>query len=106
MTNKPNFLHSRSSAALRNGVRSLFSVLLVIPICHAETVGGLAGKVLRVTTLAAEGPGSLRAALDVAGPRLVVFEVGGVIDLRGRTLLVRRPHLTVAGQTAPDPGIT
>jgi hypothetical protein len=29
-----------------------------------------------------------------------------VIDLRGRTLNVREPYLTLAGQTAPDPGIT
>ena len=35
-----------------------------------------------------------------------MFEVGGVIDLAGRTLLVRNPQLTIAGQTAPDPGIT
>jgi len=62
--------------------------------------------VLRVTTLAAKGPGSLRAALEDPRPRLVVFEVGGVIDLEGRTLVVRTPHLTLAGQTAPDPGIT
>jgi pectate lyase len=68
--------------------------------------GGTGGEVLRVTTLAAEGPGSLHAALGTKGPRLVVFEVGGVIDLAGRTLVVRNPHLTLAGQTAPDPGIT
>lgn len=61
---------------------------------------------IRVTTLAANGQGSLRRALEAEGPRLVVFEVGGVIDLGGRTLTVRHPHLTVAGQTAPDPGIT
>lgn len=61
---------------------------------------------IRVTTLAANGPGSLRQALEAEGPRLVVFEVGGVIDLGGRTLTVRHPHLTLAGQTAPDPGIT
>lgn len=83
---------------------------LVLPISQAETLGGmnagLKGKILRVTTLAAEGAGSLRAALETAGPRLVVFEVGGVIDLRGRTLVVRHPHLMIAGQTAPDPGIT
>ena len=62
--------------------------------------------VLRVTTLAPKGPGSLRAALEDPRPRLVVFEVGGVIDLEGRTLVVRHPHLVLAGQTAPDPGIT
>lgn len=66
----------------------------------------LDGAVIRVTTLAAKGPGSLRAALEDPRPRLVVFEVGGVIDLEGRTLVVRSPHLILAGQTAPDPGIT
>jgi hypothetical protein len=72
----------------------------------AETDGGIDGEVMRVTTLAADGPGSLRRALLAKGPRLVVFEVGGVIDLAGLTLVVRNPHLTIAGQTAPDPGIT
>ena len=67
---------------------------------------GVAGRVLRVTTLAPDGDGSLRRALLEDGPRLIVFEVGGVIDLGGRTLVVRNPHLTIAGQTAPDPGIT
>lgn len=72
----------------------------------AETDGGLDGEIVRVTTLAAKGAGSLRAAVEKSGPRLIVFEVGGVIDLEGRTLVVRAPHLTIAGQTAPDPGIT
>jgi hypothetical protein len=76
---------------------------LVIPITPN---GGVDGTVIRVTTLAAKGPGSLRQALEAEGPRLVVFEVGGVIDLEGRTLVVSHPHLTIAGQTAPDPGIT
>ena len=71
---------------------------LVIPI--------EATSVVQVTSLAADGPGSLRRALAVDGPRVVVFEVGGVIDLQGRTLYVRKPHVTIAGQTAPDPGIT
>jgi hypothetical protein len=66
----------------------------------------LEGTLLRVTTLAADGPGSLRQALEDPRPRLIVFEVGGVIDLQGRSLDVRSPWLTVAGQTAPDPGIT
>lgn len=68
--------------------------------------GGAGGRVLRVTTLAASGPGSLAAALDTPGRRIVVFEVGGVIDLAGRSLKIHHPHLTLAGQTAPSPGIT
>jgi len=73
---------------------------------EATTIGGSGGTVLRVTTLAGDGPGSLRAALEDPRPRLVVFEVGGVIDLQGQSIDVRSPWLTVAGQTAPDPGIT
>lgn len=72
----------------------------------AQTQGGQGGRILRVTTLAADGPGSLRAALDAQGPRTIVFEVGGVIDLGGESLRIREPRVTVAGQTAPDPGIT
>jgi hypothetical protein len=72
----------------------------------AETVGGRGGRIIRVTTLAADGPGSLRAALAAKGPRIVVFEVGGVIDLGRTTLEITEPYLTIAGQTAPSPGIT
>lgn len=70
------------------------------------TRGGGGGRIIRVTTLAAAGPGSLRAALDAKGPRIVVFEVGGVIDLGRTTLTITEPYLTIAGQTAPSPGIT
>jgi hypothetical protein len=72
----------------------------------SQTGGGVAGRVLHVTQLEPNGPGSLRDALEADGPRLVVFDVGGVIDLHGRTLTVRNPHITIAGQTAPDPGVT
>jgi hypothetical protein len=72
----------------------------------ARTPGGRGGKILRVTTLAPSGPGSLLAALDTEGPRIVVFEVGGVIDLAQHEIKITRPYLTVAGQTAPSPGIT
>jgi hypothetical protein len=71
-----------------------------------HTVGGLESRVIRVTSLAQEGPGTLRAAIEAQGPRFVVFEVGGVIDLARKRLRVREPHLTIAGQTAPHPGVT
>jgi pectate lyase len=78
----------------------------------ASTPGGRGGQVLRVTTLAADGPGSLVEALRTKGPRIIVFEVGGVIDLgsltapRNTSVAIRDPFLTIAGQTAPSPGIT
>lgn len=72
----------------------------------AATPGGRGGAILRVTTLAADGPGSLAAALATPGPRIVVFEVGGVIDLGRRELRITEPFITIAGQTAPSPGIT
>ncbi|MHC4248698.1 MAG: pectate lyase family protein [Planctomycetota bacterium] len=72
----------------------------------AETSAGRGGKVIRVTNLDSEGPGSLRAALETGSPRTIVFEVGGVIDLGKRKLSIKEPFVTVAGQTAPAPGIT
>lgn len=72
----------------------------------AQTPGGRGGAVLRVTTLAADGPGSFKAALMAKGPRTVVFEVGGVIDLGMTELRITEPFLTIAGQTAPHPGVT
>jgi pectate lyase len=72
----------------------------------AATPGGRGGKLLKVTTLDARGPGSLLEALETAGPRIVVFEVGGVIDLGRETVKIREPFLTIAGQTAPSPGVT
>lgn len=72
----------------------------------AGTPGGRGGRVLKVTTLAADGPGSFREAVTAKGPRIVVFEVGGVIDLARRNIKIASPHLTIAGQTAPSPGVT
>jgi len=72
----------------------------------AATPGGRSGQILRVTNLNASGASSLREALETDGPRIVVFEVGGVIDLEKRSLNIKNPYVTVAGQTAPAPGIT
>lgn len=72
----------------------------------ANTRAGTNGIVLRVTNLDPEGPGSLRAAIETPGERLVVFDVGGIIDLDRRSLDILHPDITIAGQTAPSPGIT
>jgi hypothetical protein len=71
-----------------------------------DSKGGSGGAVIRVTTLAATGPGSLSEALSTSGPRIIVFEVGGIIDLNRARLTIAEPFVTVAGQTAPPPGIT
>lgn len=67
---------------------------------------GRGGKIIKVTNLNGDGPGSFREALESKGPRIVVFEVAGVIDLNKVPLKINEPFLTVAGQTAPSPGIT
>ncbi|MFC3308933.1 pectate lyase family protein [Blastomonas aquatica] len=70
------------------------------------TKGGAGGRIIRVTTLAKAGPGSFAEALATKGPRTIVFEVGGVIDLGRSSIDITEPYLTIAGQTAPSPGIT
>ncbi len=69
----------------------------------AVATGGRGGKVIKVTTLASSGPGSLAAALATPGPRIIVFAVSGVI-VGDQTVLYG--DVTLAGQTAPGAGIT
>ena len=89
--------------------------------------GGTGGRTIWVTTLAPDGPGSLREALDAIGPRIVKFRVAGVIELERDVLIIGGPfrkqwmertkagedpgpnphsHVTVDGSSAPGPGIT
>ena len=70
----------------------------------AEIDGGRGGQVIKVTTLAASGPGSLQAALDAPGARIIVFEVSGVIE--ADEIIIPHGNVTIAGQTAPGAGIT
>ena len=70
-----------------------------------DTPAGRGGTVYRVTNLNASGTGSLKACTDATGARVCVFEVSGYIRLT-EDLLIRNGPITIAGQTAPSPGIT
>ncbi len=76
-------------------------------IAGSDTPGGLVSgtRIITVTNLQDDGSGSLRSALAQKGPRVIVFEVGGVIPLKS-DLRIRNPNVTIAGQTAPGAGIT
>ena len=94
-----------------------------------NTRGGRGGKVIWVTNLNRSGPGSLLAALDTPGPRIIKFKVAGTIVLDRRSLCIGRPFagkytqlikkgkrvdeienpysfVTIDGSSAPSPGIT
>ena len=67
------------------------------------TTGGRGGKVMVVTNLNDDGPGSFREAVKKKEPKIVVFAMSGTIHLESP--LEIRANTTVAGQTAPGDGI-
>jgi pectate lyase len=117
-----NEIMSRSVARRRASVRAAVSAVLacvagtislaasavpVIPQAGGyglETTAGRGGQILKVTNLNATGPGSLKACIEASGPRVCVFEVSGTIRVTN-DLIIRNPNITIAGQTAPSPGV-
>jgi hypothetical protein len=74
-----------------------------------DTPGGRGGAVCRVTSLndtPSVAAGTLRYCAErLTGPRFVVFEISGTINLTQGPLVVRNPFISIAGQTAPPPGV-
>jgi len=73
-------------------------------------------NVIKVTNLNDSGAGSLRDAIENKNsPKVIIFEVSGTIELSSRITVggftgndaeTKGSYMTIAGQTAPSPGIT
>jgi hypothetical protein len=67
----------------------------------ATASGGRGGQVVFVTNTNVSGPGSFQAALDVPGPKYILFRCSGVID-GSVEIPVGSRDITIAGQTSPN----
>ena len=71
----------------------------------ASSKGGTGGKVITVTTLADDGPGSFREALADEQPRIIRFGLEGTIELR-KPVVSRHGRVTIDGTTPSGNSIT
>jgi pectate lyase len=100
----------KSSGLLAAGLLTLATTTQALPVIPGgagfgiETPAGRGGTVHRVTNLNASGAGSLKACIDGTTARTCVFEVSGTIRITS-DLMIRNSKITIAGQTAPSPGI-
>jgi len=105
-----NLLVVENSEANNNVTNDIFSNL-AFPTAEGfgkNSNGFRGGRVIKVTNLNDSGEGSLRWALEEEkGPRIVVFDVGGVIELESKIFVgPENGNVYIAGQTAPGDGIT
>jgi hypothetical protein len=70
----------------------------------AHARGGAGGRTIRVTNRNDSGRGSLRAAVEATGRRIVRFGVAGTITLQS-DLRIKNPYITIAGNLAPGQGV-
>ena len=71
----------------------------------AYSIGGRGGTIYKVTNLNDSGAGSFREAAEASGPRIIVFDVAGYIDVTN-AINIDSPYCSIFGQTAPGHGIT
>lgn len=69
-----------------------------------NTIHGRGGTLIKVTNTNNTGTGSLREALTTSGARIIVFTVGGIIDIE-TYIKISDPYVYIAAQTAPGNGI-
>jgi hypothetical protein len=68
----------------------------------ANITGGRGGTIYHVTNLNDSGPGSFRDAITGGSNRIVVFDVGGTIELDYvNQIISTRDNMTILGHTAP-----
>jgi hypothetical protein len=88
-------------------------ILPGIPPLPGDSLPETEWRIIHVTNLNADGPGSLTAALQESGKRKIVFDVGGTIDLRSTSptrpkysIPILNGDVFIDGLSAPKPGIT
>jgi hypothetical protein len=112
MKDRPHIAQLLKTSVAVSGLLTLAAPAIAASILEEQlafspvTRGGLVPgtQIVTVTNLDNKGEGSLRHALEQPGPKIIVFEVGGVIKIDG-DLQVETPNTTIAGETAPSPGI-
>ncbi len=68
--------------------------------------GGRGGRIIYVTSLNDNGPGTLRECVEAQGPRNCLFKVAGIVELT-RPIMIGEDSsfVSILGQTAPGGGV-